>query len=217
NAYRGKLQRRPDEGYTFQTYQDVYEADFSDLKTPGEYRLEVPGLGVSYPFLVEEGVAGSLARTYALGLYHQRCGTNNVLPFTRFVHGPCHQARARVPTERDVETLRFLAEATANATNNPRHVAPRLKDFASSLYPFVRQGSVDVSGGHHDAGDYSKYTINSAALVHTLIFAVDALPGVAELDNLGLPESGDGVCDLLQEARWEAQFLAKLQDDDGGV
>jgi hypothetical protein len=37
------------------------------------------------------------------------------------------------------------------------------------------------------------------------------------LDNLGLPESGDGVSDLLQEARWEAQFLAKMQDDDGGV
>src|SRR5205807_8392296 len=33
---------------------------------------------------------------------------------------------------------------------------------------------------------------------------------------LGLPESGDGKSDLLQEAKWEADFLAKLQDDDGG-
>jgi hypothetical protein len=75
---------------------------------------------------------------------------------------------------------------------------------------------VDVSGGHHDAGDYGKYTINSAAFIHHLVFAVDLLPGAAELDNLGLPESGDGIPDLLQEAKWEADFLAKLQDDDGG-
>src|SRR6185295_17447642 len=107
-------------------------------------------------------------------------------------------------------------EDTSNYTNNPRHIAPQLKDFDSSLYPFVKHGKVDVAGGHHDAGDYSKYTLNSAALIHTLVFAVDTLPGVGQLDNLGLPESGDGRSDLLQEAKWEADFLAKLQDDDGG-
>jgi hypothetical protein len=112
--------------------------------------------------------------------------------------------------------MRFLAEITTDYTNDPRHVAPQLKDFDSSLYPFVKQGKVDVSGGHHDAGDYSRYTINSAALVHTLVFAADALPGVGDLDNLGLPESGDGKSDVLQEAKWEADFLAKMQDDDGG-
>src|SRR5213075_304424 len=97
-----------------------------------------------------------------------------------------------------------------------RHTAPQLKDMAASLYPFVRHGRVPVQGGHHDAGDYSKYTINSAAFIHELMFAVDVLPGVAELDNLGLPESGDGKSDVLQEAKWEADFLARMQDADGG-
>src|SRR5205085_7909780 len=100
--------------------------------------------------------------------------------------------------------------------NNPRHTAPQLKDVNASLYPFVNQGKVDVSGGHHDAGDYSKYTINSAAMIHYLVFAADVFPGAGDLDNLGLPESGDGKSDLLQEAKWEADFLAKMQDDDGG-
>jgi hypothetical protein len=86
----------------------------------------------------------------------------------------------------------------------------------TSLYPFVRKGKVDVSGGHHDAGDYSKYTINSAALIHYLVFAADAFPDAGQLDNLGIPESGDGKSDLLQEAKWEADFLSKMQDDDGG-
>ena len=75
---------------------------------------------------------------------------------------------------------------------------------------------MDVRGGHHDAGDYSKYTINSASFIHQLMFAVDVFPGVAELDNLGIPESGDGKSDLLQEIKWEADFLVKMQDADGG-
>jgi len=45
---------------------------------------------------------------------------------------------------------------------------------------------------------------------------VDSIPGVASLDNLGIPESGDGIPDVLQEAKWEADFLAKMQDADGG-
>jgi hypothetical protein len=75
---------------------------------------------------------------------------------------------------------------------------------------------VDVSGGYHDAGDYSKYTINSAQLIHHLVFAADNFPGARELDNLGWPESGDGKSDLLQAAKWEADFLVKMQDSDGG-
>ena len=218
-VFSGKLTSRPDIGFEYSQppYQRVLEADFSDFKTPGEYRLAVPGLGVSFPFLVNDGLAANFARTYALGMYHQRCGTNNIMPFTRFTHGVCHDAPAEVPTMMTfTNSLRFLTQASSDYTNNPRHTAPRLKDYDSSLYPFVRQGKVDVSGGHHDAGDYSKYTLNSTALLHTLMFAVDSLPGVAELDNLGIPESGDGKSDVLQEAKWEADFLAKMQDDDGG-
>ena len=48
------------------------------------------------------------------------------------------------------------------------------------------------------------------------MFAVDSIPGVAMLDNLGIPESGDGLSDVLQEAKWEADFLVKMQDTDGG-
>ena len=39
------------------------------------------------------------------------------------------------------------------------------------------------------------------------------LDHVAELDNLGIPESGDGKSDILQEAKWEADFLLKMQDN----
>ena len=217
-VFEGPLISRRDLGFPFSCYQEVLQADFTAFKTPGEYRLSVAGLGTSYPFFIDDAVAGAFARTYALGIYHQRCGTANALPFTRFVHGPCHTAPAEVPdmSARFASVNESLRKESANYKDNPRHTAPQLKNVAASLYPFVNRGPVDVSGGHHDAGDYSKYTINSAAFIHHLVFAADVFPGVSALDNLGLPESGDGKSDMLQEAKWEADFLAKMQDADGG-
>jgi hypothetical protein len=220
-VFQGPLGRRPDSGYNYlpTPYQKVYAADFSAFTTPGTYYLEVPGLGRSLPFRIDDGVVLAFARAYALGLYHQRCGTSNALPFTRFVHGACHTAAASVPLPAAdfAFTWRTISNyAILHNPDNPGQTAPLLTNAGAQLYPFVKTGTVDVSGGHHDAGDYSKYTINSATLVHYLVFAVDALAGVAKLDNLGIPESGDGISDVLQEAKWEADFLAKLQDADGG-
>ncbi|MGN6386770.1 MAG: glycoside hydrolase family 9 protein [Verrucomicrobiota bacterium] len=217
-AFTGPLKPRPDVGWNYNPlpYQQVLEADFTEFNTPGEYLLEVPGMGTSFPFLINDGTGAAFARAFALGLYHQRCGTNNVLPYSRFEHDVCHAAPAQVPTMDFTAVNRELAGMSSDYANNPLHTAPQLKDVNSSLYPFINQGPIDVSGGHHDAGDYSKYTINSASLVHHLIFAVDSLAGVGDLDNIGLPESGDGIPDLLQEAKWEADFLAKLQEADGG-
>src|SRR5207244_11210653 len=67
-VYPGTLKRRPDYGYKYAPlpYQKVFEADFSSFTNAGEYRLVVPGLGASLPFLVDEGVAMAFARTYAL-------------------------------------------------------------------------------------------------------------------------------------------------------
>ena len=220
NVFKGALTSRPDEGYSYKPapYQKVLEADFTRFKVQGEYKLMVPGVGCSYPFFIDEGIAAAFTRTYALGLYHQRCGTNNTLPFTRFVHDSCHVLPAKIPSmssEFDFANS-ALASESANFKSNPKHTAPQLKNVAASLYPFVNREPIDVSGGHHDAGDYSKYTINSAMLIHYLVFAADVFPGVGALDNLGLPESGDDKSDLLQEAKWEADFLAKMQDADGG-
>jgi hypothetical protein len=221
-VYTGSLASRREIGFKTNPapYQNVLVADFSEFTRPGEYRLRVPGLGESLPFLIDDGIAMGFARTYALGLYGQRCGTANALPFTRFVHDECHTSVAHVPVQSDPQfafTWATIARyGGAPNPDNPPQVAPPLTSEASQLYPFVRRGAVDVSGGHHDAGDYSRYTINSAELVHILVFAADSIPGVAKLDNLGIPESGDGIPDVLQEAKWEADFLSKMQDSDGG-
>jgi hypothetical protein len=219
--FQGTLTPRPDVGYSYSPtpYQKVYQADFSSFTTPGQYLLVVPGMGASMPFRINDGVAMAFARAYELGLYHQRCGTSNSMPFTRFTHDACHTAAANVPLPQ--ESYAFTWNTIANyaqqsVSDHPAQTAPKLTSAANQLYPFVRTGPIDTSGGHHDAGDYSKYTINCASLAHELMFAADSLAGVAALDNLGIPESGDGISDVLQEAKWEADYLAKIQDTDGG-
>jgi hypothetical protein len=219
-AYTGTLTSRLDSGWNYSPtpYQKVYEADFTSFTTPGQYRLVVPGMGASLPFNITDGIAMAFARTYALGLYNQRCGMAVNLPWSRYTHDACHTAPASVPwPPQNYAWTWQTIDNYAQITNpdNPVQTAPKLSEN-TLLFPYVNQGKIDVSGGHHDAGDYSKYMTDSAAVTHALMFAVDSLPGVAQLDNLGIPESGDGISDVMQEAKWEADYIAKMQDADGG-
>jgi hypothetical protein len=222
-VFSGSLTLRRDSGYETKPlpYQQVYVADFSPFTTPGQYQLQVSGMGASLPFLIDDGIAMAWTRTYALGIYEQRSGTAVSLPFTRFTHAADHTAPASIPVPDTSPQFAFTwncisGYATTANTANPAQTAAPLTSNGASLYPFVNTGKIDVSGGHFDAGDYSKYTLNSAQLIHELVFAVDNIPGLQTFGNLGIPESGDGIPDVLQEAKWEADFLAKMQDADGG-
>ena len=75
--------------------------------------------------------------------------------------------------------------------------------------------SIDVSGGWHDAGDYGRYVVSGAKAAADLMLACELRGGV--LDDVGIPESGDGLDDLLQEARYELDWLLKMQAASGGV
>ncbi len=220
--YSNTMTLRQDVGYNYTPtpYQNVEEADFSGVTTPGQYLLVVPGLGASLPFQINEGIAMDFARTYALGIYEQRSGCAVSMPFTRFTHAPDHLAPAMVPTN-DSAPFEFTWLTVSNYavdlnSDNPPQEAPLLTNYEDQLYPFVNPGPVEVSGGHFEAGDYNRVSYNSAQLIHTLVFAADSLPGISALDNLGIPESGDGISDVLEEAKWEADFLIKMQDTDGG-
>ena len=72
-----------------------------------------------------------------------------------------------------------------------------------------------IVGGHHDAGDYGRYTHNSAQTAHALLFAGDHWFEQNKPDSLGLPESEDGVSDLHQVALIELDFLLQMQRPDG--
>ncbi len=75
---------------------------------------------------------------------------------------------------------------------------------------------IDVSGGWHDAGDYGRYTVAGAKAVADLLYAYQANPSLFS-DKVGIPESGNGVPDILDETRYELEWMLKMQAANGGV
>ncbi len=76
--------------------------------------------------------------------------------------------------------------------------------------------TMDVSGGWHDAGDYGRYSVAGAKAAADLLLAYENYPEVFN-DELGIPESGNGISDVLDEAKYELDWLFKMQADNGGV
>lgn len=76
---------------------------------------------------------------------------------------------------------------------------------------------IDVSGGWHDAGDYGRYIVPAAKSVADLLYAYEASEDGAHIDNIGIPESCNGIPDLLDEVRYELEWMLKMQAADGGV
>ena len=79
-------------------------------------------------------------------------------------------------------------------------------------------GFRDETGGWHDAGDYGKYVVNAGITVGTLLMGYEMFPDNFKLDDLNIPESGNSIPDLLDEVKYELDWLLKMQDStDGGV
>lgn len=75
---------------------------------------------------------------------------------------------------------------------------------------------VDVSGGWYDAGDYNKYTNWTANYIVDFMHAYLEAPQ-AWGDDYNIPESGNGIPDLLDEAKWGVDHLLRLQKSDGSM
>lgn len=74
----------------------------------------------------------------------------------------------------------------------------------------------ECSGGWHDAGDFGRYSTAGAVALGHLLYAYEIMPENFNVD-LNIPESGNGVPDILNECRYELEWLLKMQKDDGGV
>lgn len=76
---------------------------------------------------------------------------------------------------------------------------------------------VEVTGGWHDAGDYGRYTVAGAKAAADLLLAYENY-GDRFGDDTGIPESGNGIADILDEAKYELDWLLQMQDaETGGV
>lgn len=92
-----------------------------------------------------------------------------------------------------------------------------MADTACPLHTSTgKSGVKNVSGGWMDAGDYGKYIINAGITVGSMLSLYELYPDLIG-DNLNIPESRNGKSDLLDEIRFELEWMKRMQDSDGGV
>ncbi|MCD9874495.1 glycoside hydrolase family 9 protein [Streptomyces guryensis] len=101
-------------------------------------------------------------------------------------------------------------------------VAPNQGDAHVPCQPGVCDYTLDVTGGWYDAGDHGKYVVNGGIATWELLSTYErellARTGESEKlrdGTLAIPESANKVPDILDEARWELEFLLKMQVPDG--
>lgn len=92
------------------------------------------------------------------------------------------------------------------------HTHPAVFDPSSG-----RTGTLEATGGWHDAGDYGRYIVNSGITTGTLLWAFEMNPKALRRTNLDLPDHKESVPDFLTEIRWNIDWMLKMQDSDGGV
>lgn len=100
-------------------------------------------------------------------------------------------------------------------THKPCHTEPSifLSDYLAGT---PDPEGIDMTGGWHDAGDFGRYTSPGAVALAHLLYAYELFPKALQ-DTLNIPETGNGIPDILNECLYELNWLLKMQAPDGGV
>jgi hypothetical protein len=108
----------------------------------------------------------------------------------------------------------FAGEGWADGAS---HVGPG-QDGEARLFSAQGDASTarDLTGGWYDAGDYNKYTSWHASYVIQMARAYRHRPLIWG-DDSGIPESGNGVPDIVDEVLFGLDFLERMQNDDGSM
>ncbi|WP_455270739.1 glycoside hydrolase family 9 protein [Rhizobium herbae] len=193
-------------GYDPTVGAETQIADFSAFATAGEgYRLVV-GERKSLPFSVGHDIYGKLRVDALSWFYPQRSG----IEIKGDIAGEAYARPAghvqEGPNQGDSKVTCLTGKVAAKLYG---------KDWTCDY-------TLDVSGGWYDAGDQGKYVVNGGIAVSQLlstferglVYGDGASPVLS--DSLSrIPENGNGIPDILDEARWELEFLMKMIVPDG--
>jgi hypothetical protein len=166
----------------------VWHADFSAVRAPGDYFLRDPVRNVrSFTFKITEDVYRPVLRDSVRTFFYQRSGT----PILARYGGDWHHAGGHLRRDQD-RAAQFSQDG--KTLGQPRNVL----------------------GGWFDAGDLNKYVPYLESTLFDLLWAYELNPRVFP-DDTNIPESSNGAPDLLDEIKWELDWLLRMQDKDGGV
>jgi endoglucanase len=168
--------------------------DFSDVVTPGRYAVIDLEKGVrSASFAIGDDVYREVMKHAVRVFFYQRAGFEKKPEFA----GRSWSDRAsHLGPGQDGET-RPWHKGNPNTLVAPSEVK-------------------DLRGGWYDAGDFNKYTTWTANYILILLRAFEENPQAFK-DDYGIPESGNGIPDLLDEVKWGLEWLERMQNADGSV
>jgi endoglucanase len=112
---------------------------------------------------------------------------------------------------------KLAVHAGADWADGASHLGPD-QDRQARLFsaPYDAATERDLSGGWFDGGDFNRYTSWSAGYIVDLLHAYIDNP-LAWGEDLNIPESGNGVPDLINEIKWGMDWLVRMQEADGSV
>jgi endoglucanase len=182
---------------------DVYECDFSNFNTIGDYVLSVDGIGISFPFKISCDATRDPFKYVMQGLYQNRSGIA--------LTGSYVQNR---PAPHNVQTTPGFAGKLKYTTTKWCDVSN--SDSSMDDKPLWEAGFVgdltDTWGWYQDAGDWDGYLRHMKVPTY-LMFLYENNKDSFTDGELQIPESGNGQPDILDEARWLPRFYKRLKDE----
>jgi endoglucanase len=169
--------------------EQVSRADFSQITALGNYRIEVLTTNLSADFRITTDGLAEMHDAAMKSYYFNRASSALDVKFAGSWSRPLGHP--------DDQVLIHKSAAT--------HARP--------------EGTVlSAPKGWYDAGDYNKYIVNSGVATYTLMLAFEHFPSFYLNRDLAIPESGDAIPDILNEIKWNLDWMQGMQDpNDGGV
>jgi hypothetical protein len=194
---------------------DVWNIDFSAQK-PGCYRLVVEDVGCSMDFEIRNDIYYEPFRYSVRGYYYMRLGEPNdpghVFPTPRqpmFI--PEEDPKGFTIYKTDFHPWSpGWAELHTDVWDEPHFKSVKESIFWEHRLP-GNPVALDVKGGHSDAFDWDRHLAH-VSNIYDMLLPYILSGGKISDDNLGISESGDGLPDLINEARNEVDFFLSIRD-----
>ena len=194
---------------------DVWNIDFRSA-APGRYRLVVEDVGCSMDFDISPDVYFQPYRYSVRGYYYMRLGE----PKDPAHVWPVPRQPQFIPDEDPKELTVYKTDLTPwHKEWRDLHTdvwdEPHFKKADASIFWRHRLPGNPVNtivrGGHSDAFDWDRHLAH-VSNIYDMLLPYILSDGCLSDDNLGIRESGNGIPDLIDEARNEVDFFLSIRD-----
>lgn len=191
------------------TQSSVWNADFTGSYEPGVYRLAIEGVGASQNFVLGETALYEPYRVSTLGFFYMRIGQDSM------DMDPVPRRPLWIPGEDPADCSVVVTDMDPYHPDWPG--GGDRWDTPGFFSGYVKAGSPEnpnAMGGHSDALDWDRHLAH-VPIIYDMLLPYILTDGVIGSDSLGIAESGNGIPDIIDEARNEVDFWLSLRYEGG--